>query len=234
MAWIKEIEGGGLEYHASLPNPYKNYPVFTEATRDISLINAEGFFKLVNPTIDSSTQKYGARLSSAKVGNDYILPVITKTTEEIQQQKIAESNILADIQLKELEKKIALSDLETSDISEQIKNTSVYPLWFENDIVEIDTKRKHFDANNELVLWKCVQAHTTQLGWEPKDTPALWVRVAEQGEVINWVQPTGAHDAYNTGDKVIYPSDSGTIWESTVDANVFAPGVVQGQWIEEV
>lgn len=38
----------------------------------------------------------------------------------------------------------------------------------------------------------------------------------------DWVQPTGAHDAYNTGDRVTY---NGQIWVSTVDANVWAPGV---------
>lgn len=37
-----------------------------------------------------------------------------------------------------------------------------------------------------------------------------------------WVQPTGAHDAYNTGDWVTH---NGQTWESTVDANTWEPGV---------
>lgn len=37
-----------------------------------------------------------------------------------------------------------------------------------------------------------------------------------------WVQPTGAHDAYKKGDRVTY---EGAAWASTVDANVWAPGV---------
>ena len=37
-----------------------------------------------------------------------------------------------------------------------------------------------------------------------------------------WVQPTGAHDAYALGDKVTW---NGKTWESTVDANVWEPGV---------
>lgn len=37
-----------------------------------------------------------------------------------------------------------------------------------------------------------------------------------------WVQPTGAHDAYNEGDRVMW---NGILWESTIDANVWEPGV---------
>ena len=52
-------------------------------------------------------------------------------------------------------------------------------------------------------LYKCVQAHTSQADWTPGATPALWVAVSIE-EYPEWVQPTGAHDAYNTGDKVSY------------------------------
>ncbi len=37
-----------------------------------------------------------------------------------------------------------------------------------------------------------------------------------------WSQPIGAHDAYNSGDKV---SHNGKHWTSNVDANVWEPGV---------
>lgn len=70
-------------------------------------------------------------------------------------------------------------------------------------------------------LYRCVQAHTSQEGWEPPATPALWVRTAAEGEIPEWVQPAGAHDAYSTGDKVRH---SGKTWVSTMDANVYEPG----------
>lgn len=50
-------------------------------------------------------------------------------------------------------------------------------------------------------------------------TPALWTEVAKPGEIPVWRQPTGAQDAYNTGDKVRH---DGT---SDIDANVWEPGV---------
>ena len=37
-----------------------------------------------------------------------------------------------------------------------------------------------------------------------------------------WVQPTGGHDAYNLGDRVTH---NGQIWVSTINANVWEPGV---------
>ena len=70
-------------------------------------------------------------------------------------------------------------------------------------------------------LYRCVQAHTSQTDWTPPATPALWVVVSLE-EWPDWVQPTGAHDAYAAGAKV---SHAGKHWTSNVDANVWEPGV---------
>ena len=74
-------------------------------------------------------------------------------------------------------------------------------------------------------LYRCEQAHTSQAGWEPPMVPALWTEVAEPGTIPVWRQPTGAQDAYMTGDKVRYPDESGDVWISDVDQNVWEPGV---------
>ena len=70
-------------------------------------------------------------------------------------------------------------------------------------------------------LYKCAQAHTAQSDWTPDATPALWVAVSVDAWP-EWVQPTGAHDAYNRGDKVSY---NGKHYICTADANVYAPDV---------
>ncbi len=70
-------------------------------------------------------------------------------------------------------------------------------------------------------LYKCVQAHTAQADWTPDATAALWV-VVSVDEWPAWVQPTGAHDAYNRGDKVSY---NGKHYVCTMDSNVYAPDV---------
>ena len=76
------------------------------------------------------------------------------------------------------------------------------------------------DADN---LYKCVQAHTSQSGWEPHLTPALWAKIGDPAEEWpEWSQPIGAQDAYIKGDKVSY---NGGHWISDVDNNVWQPGV---------
>ena len=73
----------------------------------------------------------------------------------------------------------------------------------------------------EGLLYRCVQAHTSQADWTPPAVPALWVRTSTE-EWPEWIQPTGAHDAYSAGDKV---SHNGKRWISEVDANIWEPGV---------
>lgn len=77
----------------------------------------------------------------------------------------------------------------------------------------------------ESKLFRCEQSHTSQAGWEPPITPALWTEVAEPGTIPVWRQPTGAQDAYTMGDKVHYPDADGPVYVSTVDNNVWEPGV---------
>lgn len=76
-------------------------------------------------------------------------------------------------------------------------------------------------VQHEGTLYKCVQTHTSQADWSPPATPALWT-VVSLDEYPEWVQPTGAHDAYSKGDKVTH---SGKRWTSDVDNNTWEPGV---------
>lgn len=73
------------------------------------------------------------------------------------------------------------------------------------------------------------QERPTELLYHPKDVPTLLVKVEDEGgeeipseEYPEWVQPTGAHDAYAQGAKV---SHNGKKWTSDISANVYEPGV---------
>ena len=79
-------------------------------------------------------------------------------------------------------------------------------------------------------LYRCVQGHTAQEGWEPDKTPALWTEVALPGEIPVWKQPTGAQDAYNKGDRVWYPAKFTTVYVSLIDANVYSPEAYPAGW----
>lgn len=51
----------------------------------------------------------------------------------------------------------------------------------------------------------------------------------ENDVVAEWKQPTGAHDAYMKGDKVIFKGD---VYESLIDSNVWSPEVYPSGWAE--
>ena len=94
--------------------------------------------------------------------------------------------------------------------------TELFPQWESNTAYEIGDRRQ-FDG----LLYRCVQAHTSQADWTPPQVPALWVRTSTD-PFPEWIQPTGAQDAYNKGDKV---SHLGKHWESAIDANIWEPSV---------
>lgn len=80
------------------------------------------------------------------------------------------------------------------------------------------------------LLYRCLQAHTSQADWTPDKAVSLWVRIADPAEEWpDWAQPIGAQDAYQSGDKVTH---NGKHWTSAVDNNVWEPGVYG--WTEVV
>jgi hypothetical protein len=77
-------------------------------------------------------------------------------------------------------------------------------------------------------LYKVAQAHTSQADWTPDTTPALYTAIGldDAGYPV-WSQPTGAHDAYNTGD-IVYLD--GTLYISNIDGNDTVPGTDERWW----
>lgn len=56
-------------------------------------------------------------------------------------------------------------------------------------------------------LWRCIQAHTTQTGWEPDKVPALWRKVEIIHEDTKRIWQAGVD--YALGDSVFYPDENG-------------------------
>lgn len=73
------------------------------------------------------------------------------------------------------------------------------------------------------VLYRCITAHTSQPTWKPADSPSLWAKVLipTPGVIPDWEQPSSTNP-YAKGDKVKH---NGKIWISTIDNNVWEPGV---------
>lgn len=106
-------------------------------------------------------------------------------------------------------------DILTDEQAETV--TDLYPEWAVGVAYAVG-KRVRYGGK----LWRCAQAHTSQEDYTPDLTHDLWVRTSTE-EWPEWVQPTGAHDAYSKGDKVTH---NGSHWISTYDgANSWEPGV---------
>lgn len=99
--------------------------------------------------------------------------------------------------------------------------TALFPKWETGNAYELGDRAQYND-----LLYKCVQAHTSQDNWTPDLTPALWVRTSTD-EWPEWIQPTGAQDAYNKGDKVSF---KGSHYISLIDGNVYSPEAYPAGW----
>lgn len=119
---------------------------------------------------------------------------------------------------------IERSSASLSD-NDALEAVELFPVWAADTEYAADVRVRYGEK-----LYRCVQAHTSQTGWEPDKTPALWTEVAKPGEIPVWRQPTGAQDAYNKGDRVHYPDADGPVYESLIDANVYSPEAYPAGW----
>lgn len=102
---------------------------------------------------------------------------------------------------------------------------------------------KEYEENEKFTykdkVYEVIQAHRSQTTWLPESTPALYKEYLsveiknEDGSttevVVEFKQPTGAHDAYNKGDKILF---KGKVYKSKIDANTFSPEQFADGWEE--
>ena len=112
----------------------------------------------------------------------------------------------------------------TVDDSTALRMVEFYPEWESGQAYSTGYK-----VQRSGKLWRCLQAHTSQDGWEPDSAPSLWAKVLIPDETVipEWEQPDSTNP-YMTGDKVTH---NGVTWESTIDNNVWEPGVYG--WTEQ-
>ena len=81
------------------------------------------------------------------------------------------------------------------------------------------------------ILYKVIQAHTSQADWTPVAAPSLFAKVINEtitGEIPDWQQPDSTN-AYMKGNKVKF---NGKIYESVIDNNVWSPTDYPAGWKE--
>lgn len=99
-----------------------------------------------------------------------------------------------------------------------LEATYLFPNWSADWDYDKDTRVLY-----EGILYRCLQSHTSQEGWTPTAAPSLWAKVLipDPDVIPEWEQPDSTNP-YMKGDKVMF---DGSIYESTIDNNVWAPNV---------
>ena len=111
------------------------------------------------------------------------------------------------------------------DDVDALNGVELFPEW---------SATEHYDADQRVrfggVLYRCLQAHDAQDGWNPADAPSLWSKVLiPDPEVIpEWEQPDSTNP-YMKGDRVRY---HGKVYESLIDNNIWSPEAYPAGWSE--
>lgn len=141
----------------------------------------------------------------------------------------------AEIQNKEAQKAMEMlnmdfqAQVQTLPDEQALMVPTVFPLWAVGVPYQVDFKVRYHE-----VLYKVIQAHTSQEEWQPDVAVSLFAKVIvgevdpDTGEqvVLDWVQPDSTNP-YMKGDKVIF---EGVVYESTVDNNIWAPNAYPQGW----
>lgn len=96
-----------------------------------------------------------------------------------------------------------------------------------SDFVEKWEPGKAYDIGKRVeyngTLYKVLQTHTSQSDWTPDAATSLFAKVLlpDVNTVREWEQPDSTNP-YSKGDKVTH---NGKTWQSTIDNNVWEPGI---------
>ena len=80
--------------------------------------------------------------------------------------------------------------------------------------------------------WRCCQAHSSagNPGWSPGAVVALWApyHATDVAHALPWVKPTGAQDAYQVGECVIWTD--GKVFRCKITGCVYSPTEYTAGW----
>lgn len=108
----------------------------------------------------------------------------------------------------------------------------LFPAWAPGVSYALDDRRCYGDK-----LYKCRQAHTSQAGWEPDKTPAMWavIDVTHTGTLEDPI-PAAENMEYTQGLYYLDPQDGKTYLcaRSTGQPVAYLPHALVGTYFEEV
>ena len=119
---------------------------------------------------------------------------------------------------------VAFVALAQSDMIDDVtitENAGLFCVWDEN---WTGSARSIVIDPTDGMLYRSIHTVGPGQNTRPSTTPSMWTRIGNPGdEWPEWVQPLGAHDAYETGAQVTH---NGRRWINTHgNGNVWMPGV---------
>lgn len=134
------------------------------------------------------------------------------------------NNAKLDFLSKQIRRALELFAETITDESTMMEVADMYPQYAVGKAYKTgDVFSYGVNKDNETQLYQVLQPHTSAAEWKPGEAVSLYkaIGITPQGYPI-WTQPLGATDAYQKGDIV---TDEGELWISTIDNNVWQPGV---------
>ena len=113
----------------------------------------------------------------------------------------------------------SLPDIDALQVPE------IYPHWRKNITLNINERIYYND-----ILYRVIQTHVTQNGWEPDKAPALFAEILIPDEKVipEWKQPDSTN-GYSIGDKVMFQDK---VYESLINNNIWSPAAYPQGWRE--
>lgn len=215
--------------------PYVFYNLIEQGKGKVTLIHNQPD----DPTHGLSVEKKAEGISVAeipqaenRIGFNAVLYVNPETAEMwheyIERELTAEERaqkLEQEIEKLKISGRIATRDkIKANELTaeELISLVDIYPKF------EVGVEYKVGDLiSYHNKLYEVLQAHTSQADWLPDTTASLFADKMPGDIIPEWKQPTGAHDAYNTGDKVTF---EGNVYESNIDGNTYSPTAYPAGW----
>ena len=221
--YVKLVNGELIEAPEKLE--LEDGTVLMEFNRSIDLMTQHGFKPLVDtkPNHNVDTQ-YCIFVEYYDTGR-YI-----RCRWEIEDIELSE----AELQNREAQAAMQMLNI---DFQEQVQTLTdeqalevktVFPMW----VVGVKNK-VGFKVRFNDILYKVLQAHTSQVDWTPDVAVSLFVQVGAVNDDVppeeiipEWVQ-SDSTNPYMKGDKVIF---EGKIYESLIDNNIWSPAAYPAGW----
>lgn len=197
--------------------------------------------------LDALATRYGVEVTESQATYEAIIEAMNKplpavTAEELQKVSdtaAAAQNVAKKAQ-EQAEQAAAGSNPELATFA-TMQLTSLSPTMSDVDAMSIPSLFPEWKVGAEYEarqviryegeLYRIAQEHTAQEQYKPgTGTESLYTHITQSSGYDVWQQPSGAHDAYQKGTRVWYPTANSALFESLIDGNTWSPDEYPQGW----